>query len=285
MRYGITMFTTDQSMDVVALARATEERGFDSLYLPEHTHIPVSRITPPATGEDELPEEYKRSLDPFIALAAAAAVTTTLELGTGIALPAQREPIVTAKAIATLDHISGGRVVLGVGFGWNEDEIEDHGVPFAARRAVAREHLMAMEALWADDVAGFEGEHVTIAPSWSWPKPVRTTPDRVRPPVLLGGGSGKVLFAHIAEYGDGWIPIGGAGLAEAIPRLRDTVADAGRDPSTLRIVPFGSIPDAAKLEHFTSIGVTECVFRIPSATADEVLPVLDRWAALVADLR
>lgn len=284
MRYGITMVTTDVSMDIVALARATEERGFHSLYVPEHTHIPISRVTPPATGEEELPEWYKRTLDPFVALAAAAAVTSTIELGTGIALPAQREPIVTAKAIATLDHLSGGRVVLGIGFGWNQDEIENHGVAFAERRKVAREHLMAMESLWADDVAGFEGEHVRIEPSWSWPKPVRTTPDRVRPPVLIGGGSGSVLFAHIAEYGDGWIPIGGAGLAEAIPRLRDTVEAAGRDSSALRIVPFGSIPDPAKLEHFESIGVTECVFRVPSAGADEVLPVLDRWTALVADL-
>jgi probable F420-dependent oxidoreductase len=285
MRYGITMFTTDQSMDVVDLARATEERGFDSLYLPEHTHIPVSRVTPPPTGDAELSEEYKRSLDPFIALAAAAAVTTTLELGTGIALPAQREPIVTAKAIATLDHISGGRVVLGVGFGWNEDEIEDHGVPFKKRRSVAREHLMAMEALWADDVAGFEGEHVTIAPSWSWPKPVRTTPDRVRPPVLIGGGSGEVLFAHIAEYGDGWIPVGGAGLTEAIPRLHDAVAAAGRDPASVEVITLGSLPAAGKLDHFERIGVAECVFNLPSAQRDIVLPLLDDQAALIATRR
>jgi len=283
MRYGITMFATDQSMNAVDLAVATEERGFGSIYLPEHTHIPISRLTPPATGEEELPEEYKRSLDPLIALAAAASVTTTLELGTGIALPAQREPIVTAKAIATLDHLSGSRFVLGVGFGWNEDEIANHGVAFGERRAVAREHVLAMQALWDDDVAGFEGEHLSIEPSWSWPKPVRQSSGRPGPPVLVGGGSGKVLFAHIAEYGDGWIPIGGAGLAQAIPRLRDTVAAAGRDPATLRIVPFGSLPDHSKLDHFASVGVTECVFRVPSGSADEVLPVLDQWSALLAD--
>ncbi len=285
MRYGITMFSTDQSMDVVHLARATEERGFHSLYLPEHTHIPVSRITAPATGEDELAEDYKRSLDPLIALAAVASATTTLELGTGIALPAQREPIVTAKAIATLDHLSDGRFVLGVGFGWNQDEVEDHGVVFSQRRAVAREHVLAMQALWGDDIAGYQGTHVTIEPSWSWPKPARQADGRVGPPVLIGGGSGPVLFAHVAEYGDGWIPIGGAGLGDAIPRLRDTVAEAGRDPATLRIVPFGSLPDHDKLDHFASVGVTECVFRIPSATADEVLPVLDEWAALIAQRR
>ena len=277
MRYGITMFATDQSMSVVDLARAAEERGFDSLYLPEHTHIPVSRRTPPPTGDAELAEEYRRTLDPFVALAAAAAVTTRLALGTGIALAAQREPIVTAKAIATLDHLSGGRVVFGTGFGWNEDELENHGVAMRDRRDVAREHVLAMKALWSDDVAGYQGDHVTITPSWSWPKPAQPG----GPPVLLGGSPGPKLFAHIAEYGDGWIPIGGAGLADAIPRLRDDVAAAGRDPSALRIVPFGSLPDPGKLEHFERIGVTECVFRIPSATADIVLPILDHWTTLI----
>ena len=183
MRHGITMFTTDQSLDVVTLAREVEARGFDSLYLPEHTHIPVSRVTPPPTGEAELPESYKRTLDPFVALAAAAAVTERIALGTGIALPAQREPIVTAKAIATLDLIAEGRTMLGIGFGWNEDELANHGVAMRDRRDVCREHVLAMQALWRDDVAGFEGDHVTVAPSWSWPKPAAG-----KVPVLLGGG-------------------------------------------------------------------------------------------------
>jgi probable F420-dependent oxidoreductase len=277
MRFGITMFATDRSMPVVDLAREAEARGFDSLYLPEHTHIPVSRRTPPPTGDAELAEEYRRTLDPFVALGAAAAATERLRLGTGILLPAQREPIVTAKAAATLDLLSAGRLTLGIGFGWNEDELENHGVAMADRRAVTREHVLAMQALWADDVAGYAGEHVHIAPSWSWPKPVQ----RPGPPILLGGGAGPKLFAHIAEYGHGWIPIGGAGLGEAIPRLREAVAAAGRDPDRLEIVPFGSIPDPGKLEHFATIGVTECVFRVPSAPADEVLPVLDRWSALL----
>ncbi len=276
MRHGITIFATDQSMDIVTLAREVETRGFDSLYLPEHTHIPVSRHTPPPTGEDELAEEYKRTLDPFVALGAAAAVTERITLGTGIALPAQREPIVTAKAVATLDLLSGGRTVLGVGFGWNEDELANHGVAMSDRRAVSREHVLAMQALWRDDVAGFSGEHVTIEPSWSWPKPVSGSV-----PVLIGGGPGPKLFAHIAEYAQGWIPIGGAGLARAIPELQRVVAEAGRDPSTLKIVPFGSIPDPGKLEHFATIGVTECVFRVPSAGADVVVPILDRWAELI----
>jgi probable F420-dependent oxidoreductase len=276
VRHGITIFATDQSMDIVTLAREVETRGFDSLYLPEHTHIPVSRHTPPPTGEDELAEEYKRTLDPFVALGAAAAVTERITLGTGIALPAQREPIVTAKAVATLDLLSGGRTVLGVGFGWNEDELANHGVAMSDRRAVSREHVLAMQALWRDDVAGFSGEHVTIEPSWSWPKPVSGSV-----PVLIGGGPGPKLFAHIAEYAQGWIPIGGAGLARAIPELQRVVAEAGRDPSTLKIVPFGSIPDPGKLEHFATIGVTECVFRVPSAGADVVVPILDRWAELI----
>jgi probable F420-dependent oxidoreductase len=276
MRHGITIIATDRSMDIVALARDVEDRGFDSLYLPEHTHIPISRLTPPPTGEPELLEEYKRMLDPFVALAAAAAVTERISLGTGIALPAQREPIVTAKAIATLDLLSGGRTILGIGFGWNEDELADHGVSMSDRRAVTREHVLAMQSLWRDDVAGFDGDHVHIPPSWSWPKPINR-----RVPVLLGGGAGPKLFEHIAEYADGWIPIGGAGLSTAIPELQRVVADAGRDPATLEIVPFGSLPDPGKLEHFASLGVTECVFRVPSAGADVVLPILDQWAALI----
>ena len=280
------MFATDVSMGVVELAREAEDRGLQSLWLPEHTHIPVSRRTPPPTGDAELAEEYKRCLDPLVALAAAATATTTLRLGTGILLAAQREPIVTAKAVATLDHLSGGRAALGVGFGWNEDELEHHGVTMAERRDVARETILAMQALWADDEAGFDGDHVSFSPSWSWPKPVQSDGDgHRRVPVLHGGAAGPKLFAHIAEYGDGWIPIGGAGLTEAIPRLREAVAQAGRDPAALEIVPFGSIPDAGKLDHFERIGVTECVFRIPSAPRDVVLPLLDRQAALVASRR
>ena len=240
-----------------------------------------ARRRPRATAE--LDEEYKRCLDPLVALAAAASATTTIRLGTGILLAAQREPIVTAKAVATLDHLSGGRAALGVGFGWNEDELEHHGVAMGERRAVAREVVLAMQALWADDEASFEGEHVRFSPSWSWPKPVQLGTDgRRRVPVLHGGAAGPKLFAHIAEYGDGWIPIGGAGLTDAIPQLREAVAEAGRDPAGLEIVPFGSIPDPGKLDHFERIGVTECVFRLPSAPRDVVLPLLDEQAALVA---
>lgn len=276
MQFGITIFATDQTMSVVELAVEAEARGFDSLWIPEHTHIPTSRRTPPPTGEDELPEMYKRSVDPLVACAAAAAVTSSIRLGTGVLLPAQREPLVTAKAIATLQNLAGGRFELGVGFGWNEEEMEDHGVDYRTRRAHARDHILAMQALWRDDVAEHRGRFVDFPPTWSWPKPEHPVP------VLIGGGAGPKLFGHIAEYGDGWIPIGGTGLTEAVPKLRDAFVDAGRDPAALRVIPFGSHPTHAKLEHFRSVGVTECVFRVPSAGRDEVLAVLDEQAAFIS---
>ena len=277
MRYGVTMFMTDQSMPPVDLARAVEERGLHSLYVPEHTHIPTSRLTPPPTGDAELREEYKRTLDPFVALAMCAAATERLVVGTGICLVAQREPIVTAKAIATLDHMSGGRFVLGMGFGWNADEIADHGVTMPDRRDVAREHVLAMRALWRDDVASFDGKYVQIPPTWSWPKPVQPG----GPPVLIGGAAGPKLFAHVAEYADGWIPIGGAGIRAALADLQRACDATGRDFSTLQIVPFGTVPDAGKLEYYESIGVTEVVLRLPAASGERVLPLLDEYSTLV----
>ena len=271
------MFLTDQTIRPAALARAIEERGFASLYVPEHTHIPVARRTPPPTGDPELAEEYRRTLDPFVALTAAAAVTDRLRVGTGICLVAQRDPIVTAKEVATLDLLSDGRFVFGIGFGWNQDELEHHGVRQADRREVVRERMLAMRSLWTDDEASFRGEHVRLDPSWSWPKPVQ----RPGPPVLIGGAGGPVLFRHIAEYGDGWIPIGGRGVRSALPDLERAFEDAGRDPETIRIVPFGTIPDPGKLEYYASLGIDEVVLRLPPRAADEVLPRLDRYAELV----
>ncbi len=284
MRYGVTMFVTDVSIDVVELARETEARGLGSLWLPEHTHIPTSRKTPyPGLPSGELPEEYKRSLDPLVGLAAAASATTTLRLGTGIMLVAQRDPIVTAKAVASLDHVSGGRAALGVGFGWNEDEMNDHGVDYGRRRAIGREHVLAMDALWREDEASFDGEHVRFGPSWSWPKPAQRDRDGApHVPVLLGGSAGPKLFAAIADYADGWIPIGGAGMTAALPRLRAAVESAGRDPGEVEIIPFGAIPDRGKLDHYAEIGVTETVFMLPSAGRDRILPILDRYGDLVA---
>jgi probable F420-dependent oxidoreductase len=277
MKLGITMFATDRSIGVIDLARSAEARGFDSLYIPEHTHIPTSRKTPPPTGDEVLAEEYKRTLDPFVALSAAAAVTTKIRLGTGICLVAQRDPIVTAKEVATLDVISGGRFVFGIGFGWNRDEMESHGVDFRARRELTREKMLAMQELWTEEKASFRGELVQLEESWAWPKPLQ----KPRPPILLGGAPGPKLFAHIAEYADGWIPIGGAGVAKALPDLRRAVEDAGRDPATVRIVPFGTMPNAEKLDYYASLGIDEVVLRIPSAPADAVQPVLDDCAKLI----
>ncbi|MCO6011023.1 LLM class F420-dependent oxidoreductase [Actinoallomurus purpureus] len=270
MRLGVTMFATDRTMPVPDLAVEAERRGFASLYLPEHTHIPVSRATPPPTGDPVLPEEYSRTLDPLIALAAAASVTSRIVLGTGVCLIAEREPIVTAKAVATLDLVSGGRVALGVGFGWNREEAADHGVRWESRRDRAREHVLAMRALWTREQASYEGEHVRFTPSWAWPKPAR------RIPVLLGGAAGPTLFRHIAEYGDGWLPIGGAGIRQALPALREACARAGRDP--VPVIPFGTEPTPAKLDYYASLGIEEIVLRVPSAPRDEVLPVLDTYA-------
>jgi probable F420-dependent oxidoreductase len=276
VRYGVTMFLTDLTMTPADLAREVEARGLRSLYVPEHTHIPTSRRTPPPTGDAELREEYKRTLDPFVALSAAAAVTERLVVGTGICLVAQRDPIITAKEVATLDHLSRGRFVLGVGFGWNADEIEQHGVTMRERRAIAREHVLAMQALWRDDVASFDGEYVHLAPSWSWPKPVQSR----GPHVLLGGAAGPKLFAHVAEYGDGWIPIGGAGVKEAISDLQRACEVRGRDPESVRIVPFGTVPTPGKLEYYASIGIDEVVLRLPSGDRDRTLPLLDEYARL-----
>ncbi len=279
MRFGITMFATDRSIGVPELALAAEQRGFDSVWIPEHTNIPISRFTPPPTGEDELPEEYRRSVDPLVALAAAATITSTVHLGTSVLLPAQREPIVTAKALATLQNLSGGRLELGIGFGWNRDEIEQHGVDFGLRRAVTREHVLAMKALWTEDEASFHGEFVEFEPTWSWPKP------EVPIPVLLGGSGGPKLMEQLVEYADGWLPIGGGGLTEGIPRYHEQLQVAGRDPDSVRVIPIGSHPDPEKIAHFESIGVDECVFRVESAPPAEVLTTLDDQAALVQSLR
>jgi len=279
VRFGVTIFATDKSIQPVDLAVALQERGFDSMWVPEHTHIPTSRRTPYPNG-GELPDEYRRCHDAFVALAAAAVAAPGLRVGTAILLVAQRDPIVTAKAVASLDHVSGGRFTLGIGVGWNEDEMEDHGVDYRRRREMGREHVLAMRRLWEDEEASFDGEFVHLPPSWSWPKPVQ------RPlPVLIGGGAGPKLFNHIAEYAQGWIPIGGRGLSETVPELRARLEEAGRDPSTLEIVPVAVVPDHGKLDHYEEVGVTECVFGLPSAPRDEVLPLLDKYAALLDERR
>jgi probable F420-dependent oxidoreductase len=277
VRIGVTIFLTDRSMGPVDVAVEAEARGFSSLFVPEHTHIPVSRRTPPPTGEAELAEEYRRTLDPTVALAAAAARTRSLRLGTGIALLAQHDTLAYAKALATLDWLSEGRLIVGIGYGWNAEEMENHGIDVRRRRALVREKMLAMQALWSEEVAEFRGEFVRIEPSWQWPKPVQ----KPRPKVLIGGAPGPTLFAHVAEFADGWIPIGGSGVRAALPQLQQAFEARGRDPSRIEIVPFGVLPDRAKLDYYASLGIRELVLRLPSAPRDVVMPVLDDYARFV----
>ena len=278
MRLGITAALTDRDLSPAALAVAVEERGFDSMWLPEHTHLPVREATPPALVEGVRLDDYKRCVDPLVALATASAVTEHIGLGTGILLAAQHDAIVLAKQVATLDHLSGGRVSLGVGFGWNRAEAEDHGVDFARRHAVVDEHLAAMEALWSSEQAEFHGEFVDFEPTWCWPPPVQQP--RVR--TLVGGGATDAVFAAVAERADGWIPIGGRGLAGALPRLRARVEKAGRDPGALSVIPFGTIAGQGKLEHYAGLGVDEVVLRIRAGAESDVRTELDVLAPLVS---
>jgi len=281
MRIGVLMFPTDLAIDPISLAREAEARGFDSLFFPEHTHIPTSRRDP-WPGGGPLPEEYRRTLDPFVALAAAAAVTERIQLGTGIALVAQRDPIVLAKEVASLDLLSNGRVILGIGVGWNTDEMENHGVDPAKRRAIVREKVLAMKALWTQDAASFDGDHVHFTESWLWPKPVQ----KPHPPIVLGGAGGPVTFRHVLEYCDGWMPIGGrAPIVEKINDLRAAAEEAGRDPSTVQLLVFGGRPDPQVLQHYADAGIGHVVLGLPPAPADVVLPILDAHAELAADFR
>jgi probable F420-dependent oxidoreductase len=277
MRLGVTAFLTDRTLPPAALGREAEARGFRSLFLPEHTHLPVRADVPPALVDGVRAEDYRRSLDPLVALAMVASVTEHLELGTGVMLAAQHDPIVLAKQIATLDHLSGGRVVFGTGFGWNRAEAADHGVPFDRRREVARDHVLCMQAIWSQEQPSYHGTDVDLEPCWSWPKPMR----QPHVPVLIGGAGTPATFASVAEYGDGWMPIGGAGLKEALPQLARVTEQAGRDPASVRVVPFGTMPTAGKLDHYRSLGLGEVVLRVPSGTADEMLGALDRLAVFV----
>ncbi|MFI2211919.1 TIGR03619 family F420-dependent LLM class oxidoreductase [Streptomyces sp. NPDC020141] len=272
MRLATALFLTDRTISPVRLARALEERGFAGLHLPEHTHIPVERSSPFPLG-GELPEEYGRSLDPFVALAQAAAVTTRLAIGTGVALVAQHDPIGLAKQIATLDHLSGGRFTFGAGYGWNREEAEDHGVEWATRRARVHDSLALMRALWSGEPTAYTGEYGSVRASLAHPKPAGGAP-----PVLLGGGAGPGLFAAVAAHADGWLPLGGAGLTESLPALREAWEAAGRAPGDLRVIPFGVVPDADGLARFADLGIEEVVLQLPSAPEPEILRALDGYA-------
>jgi probable F420-dependent oxidoreductase len=277
MKLGVCIFLTDYTIDAASLGRAVEERGFESLFLTEHTHIPSSRLTP-FPGGGELPRQYSHSLDPFVALGAVAAVTTKLRLGTGICLVIQRDPITLAKEVASLDHLSGGRVELGIGGGWNREEIENHGTPFESRWKILRERVEAMKTIWTEEEATYHGEFVRFDAIWSWPKPVQ----RPHPPVLVGGNGPRTL-ERVVRYGEGWMPLAmrRSELAERMRELGELAAKAGRDSPPISL--FGVPPDPGRLQDYRDAGVSRCLFPIPAAGADEVLPVLDKLAGFVGD--
>jgi probable F420-dependent oxidoreductase len=276
MNFGITIFPTDYAIPVTELARACEDLGFESLFFPEHTHIPASRRTPyPAGGE--LPKEYSHTLDPFVAMAAAAVVTTTLHVGTGICLVIERDPITTAKEVASVDHLSGGRVLFGVGGGWNLEEMENHGTDPRTRWKLMRENILAMKRIWTDDDASFDGELVRFDPIWSWPKPVQ----KPHPPVLIGG-DGPHTLKRVVDYGDGWLPIGfrsPQSLRGRIDELQRMAKEAGRD--AIPVTVFGAPIRKETIEGLAAAGASRIVFWAPPAPADEVLPRLKHAASVV----
>jgi probable F420-dependent oxidoreductase len=275
MKYGVAMFPTDYAIQTDALARELEARSFESLWLPEHTHIPTSRKSPWPGGAD-LPRDYWHTLDPFVALGAAAAVTKTLMLGTGICLVIERDPIILAKEVASLDFISGGRVLFGIGGGWNAEEMEDHGTPFGERWKILRERISAMKAIWTQEEAEYHGKYVDFDKLWSYPKPVQ----KPYPPILMGG-SGPHARQRAAEFDGHWMPIIGRDpLDEAMADLRQRAEKAGRDPAAVSVSLFGVRPDEGKLAAWRDMGVARVVFFVPSALAGTVLPLLDQYAAV-----
>jgi probable F420-dependent oxidoreductase len=278
MDIGLVTIPTDLSAPVADVAREAEARGLSSLFIGgDHTHIPASRATPFPVAF-ELPDEYRRSLDPIVALGAAVAATSRLRLGTCIYLTAQRDTIDTAKKVASLDFLSGGRIEFGVGYGWNVEEAADHGVVWASRRDLVREQVLAMKAFWTEDEAAFTGEHVTVSPSWMWPKPVA----RPHPPVLLGASPGPRAFAAIIEWADGWFPVPFWGHTPGdVEHLRRVAGDSGRDPTSLRVIVNGVSPEAAQLEPWLAVDADEALVVVPTAPRADVLPVLDAAAALV----
>jgi probable F420-dependent oxidoreductase len=277
MNIGFYYFATDYSMPLVEVARALEERGFESLFVPEHTHIPAARRTP-WPGGAELPRQYSHTLDPFVGLAAAAAATTRLRLGTGICLLPQRDPIVTAKEVATLDLISGGRFELGIGAGWNAEEMENHGTRYETRFRVMVERAKAMKAIWTEEEASFAGEFTRFERIWSWPKPVQ----KPHPPILLGGET-KHTLRRVMEFCDGWFPRGRSfGDPEAeMRRLREAADEAGRDMATVSTTLFGAQADAGYLEQCRAAGIDRALFALPSEGRDALLPLIDQHTAFL----
>jgi probable F420-dependent oxidoreductase len=276
MRFGVVLFTSDRGITPARAAQAAEAAGFDCFYVPEHTHIPVRRdALHPRTGTQELPDDrYMRTLDPWVSLSMAAALTATIRLGTAVALPAEHDPITLAKTIASLDHLSGGRVTLGVGFGWNTDELTDHGVPAQRRRTVLREYLEAMQALWSQEEASYDGEFVRFGGSWAWPKPAQ----QPSVPIIVGAAGTEKTFAWIARSASGWLTTPGeTDLDAKVALLRAAWLDAGRGGRPQVHVLAGK-PDPDALAHWREIGVTDVAFGMPDRAEDEVVAYLGRLA-------
>ncbi len=276
--FGVQIFPTDQTIQPIDVALAVEERGLDSLFFPEHTHIPTARTTP-FPGGGALPEHYWRSHDPFVSLAAAAAVTKRIRIGTGICLVIERDPITLAKECASLDYISEGRLVLGIGAGWNREEMENHGADYKNRWKIVREKILAIREIWTRDEAEFHGDFVDFDPLWSWPKPKQAG----GPPIWMGANS-KWVFDRVAEYCDGWMPIGGAGK-NGMENLKAACDARGRDVSTVTLALFGAPTDEDQLKRRIDQGFTELIFGLPQADRDTVLSVLDKHAKLAERCR
>ena len=277
MHIGVCMFATDYAIRIDELAREAESRGFESLFVPEHTHIPVSRRTPFPSGEP-LPKEYSHTFDPFVSLMAAAAATKRLRIGTGICLIIERDTITTAKEVASLDLLSGGRFEFGIGAGWNAEEMEDHGTDYKTRFKRLREQVLAMKEIWTKDEAEFHGEHVKFDKMWSWPKPAQ----KPHPPVLLGGESAHTL-QRVVDFCDGWFPRGRAAeiILPALKDLRERAAKAGRDMKTISTSVFGAKPDELTVESYAAAGITRAILRLPPEGRETVLPLLDQWSKLI----
>lgn len=272
MKIGVHIFATDQTVGVAELAREVEDRGFESLWLPEHTHIPTNRESEWYRGQ-ELPAEYSRTLDQFVALTVAAVSTTRLVVGSGICLVAQHDPILTAKAVATLDHVAAGRFLFGVGLGWNLEEMRDHGVDPAKRRSHARETVQAMQGIWSNERFGFDGDYVAFSESWCWPKPVQSP----WPPVLVGGRAAPQAFKDIALYGDGWMPDVNMFRLDRLPgfvtELSEACAARGRGP--VPVSALGVRPGDERLEQLAGMDLERLVFVLPSADRTTVFHALD----------
>ena len=279
MEFGAAIFFTDYSMGPVELGRELEARGFDSLWAPEHSHIPLSRLSPFPQGGD-LPKKYYDVMDPFVTLAAAAAATTRLKVGTGVCLVVQRDPIQTAKQVASLDQVSGGRFLFGIGAGWNAEEMADHGTDFKSRFELMRERVEAMKAIWTKSKPEYSGTHVKFPPMMTWPKPVQ----KPHPPVIVGGAYPYGARRAI-QYGDGWLPHARrpayGEVLGLLPEFRKLATEAGRDLATIPITVFGVAEDADLIKRYRDAGVARIILNLPAAKADEVLPVLDRGAALM----